>query len=429
MSNTLLNSSVLLKESLRILHNSLTFTKGVSREYSSEFAKDGAKVGNTINVRNPNRYAVQQGPSITPQGTTESKVPLTLNRQWVVPMSFSSTELTLDIDKFSDRYIVPAMAKLASTIDMDGLAMAITGKYADGNSATGAGPVFNVVGTPGTTPGTTGGTAVGLAQYNAPQVYLNAGMVLDNSACPRDGRRSVVLNPAAQAQSIGALTGLFNPQNIIAEQYKNGLMGNALGFDFLMDQNVRAMTCGTRVASASVVISSIGVEGDTSIVTKTGTGTVVAGDVFTIAGVYGVNPENQQSTGLLQQFVVTADKTLTGTADTVNIYPSLKVANGTTVADGTITALPQVNAAVTFVGVASTATPQNLAYHKDAFTLGTADMEVPKGCDFANAQSYDGISMRIVRDYDISSDLFICRIDVLGGWATLRPELAARIAG
>jgi hypothetical protein len=72
---------------------------------------------------------------------------------------------------------------------------------------------------------------------------------------------------------------------------------------------------------------------------------------------------------------------------------------------------------------------QNLAYHADAFTLGTADLEIPQGVDFAARESYDGISMRIVRAYDVSSDNFICRIDVLGGWATLRPELACRILG
>jgi len=252
-------------------------------------------------------------------------------------------------------------------------------------------------------------------------------MTLDNCAVPRDNTRSIVLNPAAQAQSVGALTGLFNPQNVIADQYRNGLMGNAVGFDFLMDQNVRSLTSGTR--SGATAIQTTGIEGASTMVFKTGTGTVKAGEVFTVAGVYGVNPENQQSTGLLQQFVVTADITLAGTADSVSIYPPMRVANGTTVADGTVTALPATNALITFVSAASTASPQNLAYHKDAFTLATADLELPKGCDFAGRKDYDGISMRIVRDYDISTDLFICRIDVLGGWATLRPEMACRIAG
>jgi len=198
--NSILTDAIITKESMRVLHNSLGFVKGINREYSNQFGKTGAKIGNTINVRKPNRYAVQQGPAISPQGQSESSVALTLNRQWVVPMTFSSAELTLGIDEFSNRYIKPAVAKLASQMDLECLRAAITGYYDTTTSAIaaavpGAGPVNTTIGTPGTTPGTAGGSATGLLQYNAPACFLNAGKMLDFMAAPRDNNRTFLLDP------------------------------------------------------------------------------------------------------------------------------------------------------------------------------------------------------------------------------------------
>ena len=437
-TNTLLTSAIITKESMAILHNALGFVKGVDRQYSGQFGKSGAKIGNTINVRKPNRYTVQQGPSITPQGQSEASVPLTLNRQWVVPMTFSTAELTLSVDEFSNRYIKPAIAKLASQIDLDCATAAITGKYADGTSASGAGPVNTVIGTPGTTPGTAGGSATGLLQYNAPQVFLNAGLVLDNNAAPRDNNRTICLTPAAHAQSVGSLAGLFNPQNVVSDQYRNGLLGNALGFDFTLDQNLPTFTAGTRVASATsqadttaAAFATAGTSSSAiSIKGVSDSTTLKAGDTFTVAGIYAVNPENQQSTGLLYQFVVTADTTLDTNPKSVPVA-TFKVA-GSGVADGSIISVgtASATAAVTYTsGAAAGVSPTSLAFHKTAFTLGTADLEIPGGVDFAGRESMDGISMRMVRQYDVNSDFVICRIDVLGGFSILRPELAVRIAG
>ena len=437
MANTLLTPTQITREALRVLHNNLVFVKGLNRQYNSEFAKQGAKIGSTVNIRKPNRYFVRKGSAMQTQGTSETYVPLTLNNQWGTDISFSSTELTLSLDDFSKRILTPAMAKIASQIDQDCLQAAITGSMvgAGGNLVSCGSPVFNIVGTAGTTPGTGGGSATGLQQYNAPICYLNAGMQMDNNAAPRDENRRIVLSPAAMAQSVSGLSGLFNDAGAIAEQYRKGVLGQALGFEFAMDQNVYTYASGS---SALADWGNVTLTNGVSTATLAGTSTTITpGTIFTRAGCNAVNPENQQSTGQLQQFVVTANaRTVDGSYDlavaadrVVNIFPTPVLA-GTGIANGTVSAIPAAGAIVIVSQSAvSTSYQQSLAYHQDAFTLATADLEMPSGVDFAARETYDGISMRIVRAFDITNDQFPCRIDVLGGFANIRSELACRITG
>lgn len=412
MANQILTLTMITRESLRILHNNLVFAKGVNRQYSPEFAQTGAKIGSTINVRKPNRYYVRRGTTIQVQNTQETYVPVTLNTQYGVDVDFSSQDLTLSLDDFGKRILSPAMARIASEIDYDGLALAKQ--------------VYNNVGTPGSTPGSNTGS--GLAVANVPRVFLNAGMLMDNNATPRDESRRVIVNPSAQASSVSGLSGLFQDSAAIADQYRKGVMGTALGFEFGMDQNINTITMGTRGATGTV--NGAGQTGATLNVSGLGANaTVSAGEKFAVASVNSVNPENQQNTGEGAQFTVltaaTADAN--GTA-ALSISPGVTLA-ASNVATGTVTALPINGATVTWVGSANTTYPMNLSYHQDAFTLATADLIMPSGVDFAARETYDGVSMRVVRAYDITNDMFPCRIDVLAGWAVLRPEMATVIWG
>ena len=427
MGNSIITATGLTREALRVLHNNLVFLKNVDKQYSKEFAVSGAKVGTTINIRYPNRYFVSHQTALQAQVTTEITGPLQLNTPFQVGLVFTQQDLTLSMDEFSKRTIQPAMARLAADMDMYALTMALD--------------VYNQVGTPCTTPGPSGLTSTLLA-YTAPQVFLNAGMMMDNFACPRDLERRALLNPAAMAGSVGGLSGLYQDQKLIAEQYRKGIMGHALGFEFAMDQNINTFTTGTRaftdtnwqMDSASQTGSSI----TFTVETQAQTGlTIKKGERFTIAGLYSVNPENQQSTGQLAQFVFTADITMlgAGTSTVGYISPAIKYA-GTGVADGTVTGSQADNAVMTMLSsssatacTASQQIVQNLCYHKDAFTFATADLEKPQGVDFCAREVYDGISMLVVRDYDINSAQFPCRIDVLAGWKTLRPEFACVVAG
>jgi len=256
---------------------------------------------------------------------------------------------------------------------------------------------------------------------------LLAGVKLDDNSTPMDGERSCIVNPLMQATIVDALKGLFQSSTEIKAQYEKGMMGTAAGFDWYMDQNVGVATIGPQggtplVNGASQSGSSLIVDGFTAAAASR----LVKGDVFTIAGVFGVNPQNRQSTGALQQFVVTAavSSDAAGNA-TIPIFPAITL----TGAFQTVTALPADNAALTVVGAANTVSPQGMAFHKDAFTFVSADLQLPRGVDMAARVSdpETGLSVRMVRQYVIATDQFPCRLDILYGWKELYPENACRI--
>ncbi len=399
MANTNLTIDQITKEGLRILVNNLGFARNCNKEYDSSFANDGAKIGDTLRIRKPSRYTIRTGATLNVQDHTETKVDLQLDTQAGVDVNFTSKELTLDISDFSDRVLKPAMATIANKIDLDGLAL-----YKD---------VFSSVGAPGTTPATAA-------------VLLDANEYMDDQATPRDGERCCAMNPAANSAMVDGLKGLFQSSGKLDAQYRKGMMGmDTLGYkEIYMDQNVGVHTTGS-YNGAHVIDGNHATSADsaatTALTLKTGTGTFTVGDVFTIADVYSVNPQNRQTTGKSQQFTVVTSTSTTSIA----VSPALRTQG----AFQTVDALALDGAAMTEVGTASTAYPQNLAYHRDAFTLGTADLIMPNGVDFASRQVHEGISMRIVRDYDINNDALPCRIDVLYGWKTLYPELATRVWG
>lgn len=389
---------MITNKALAILHNNLAFARNVNRSYDDSFAREGAKIGSTLRVRLPNKYTVTTGTAMAAQNTVETSTTITLATQKHVDVDFGSAELTLSMDDFAERVLEPAMAVLASAIDQDGLAL-----YKD---------IYQSVGTPGTTPSTA-------------LVMLQAQQKMNEMATPMDGRRALIINPAANAALVDGMKGLFNPGGVLDSQFKRGMLANNI-LDYneiAMDQNVGMHTEGaTRMTSTIVATTST--SGDTTLAIS-GTGTWIAkkGDVFTIADVYAVNPENFTSTGSLQQFVVTADISIT-TSGTIAVSPAI-ISSG---AYQTVNSLPAASAAITIMGSASGVYAQNLAFHRDAFALVTADLQLPPG-NMASRKVMDGISMRIWRQGDIFNDMVPTRIDVLYGWKTLRPSMATRIWG
>ena len=401
MGNSILTIDMITRKSLEIFENKLIITRNINRQYDDSFAVQGAKIGSTLRIRLPDRALVTDGAALQVQDDNEQYTTLPITNQKHIGINFTSAELTLSMDDFADRVLKPRISQLASSVDAD-----VASVYKS---------VFQSVGTPGTVPGTS-------------LVLLQGQQKLNETAAPMSPRYATV-NPAANAGLVEGMKGLFNPTGTIASQFKSGMMGTGvLGYDEInMSQSIQQHTTGTRTG-AHTVTTTVAVQGQSTLnITGTGTQVINVGDVFTVADCYAVNPQTRQSTGSLQQFVVTAANTAAGGAYTaVAISPAIYTA---TQALATVDSFPVAAKVVTFVGTASTTYPQSLIYHKDAFTLATADLIMPQGVDMASRQVHNGISMRIVRQYDINNDRMPCRVDVLYGFAAIRPPMAVRLWG
>jgi hypothetical protein len=399
MSNSILTIDMITRKALEILENNLVITRNVNRQYDDSFAAEGAKIGSTLRIRLPDRALVTDGAALQVQDDNEQYTTLTVSSQKHIGVNFTTAELTMQMDDFADRVLKPRISQLASSIDAD-----VANSYKS---------IGNSVGTPGTAPATS-------------LVLLQAQQKLNEAAASMSPRYATV-NPAANAGLVEGMKGFFNPTDTISKQFKNGMMGTGvLGYDEInMSQSVKQFTTGTRAATGNTTGAAVTVEGSTTLTLTVGSGELIAvGDVFTIAGCFAVNPQTRESTGSLFQFVALASSTVTTTA-TVTVAAMYSAAN----ALATVLTLPANSAAVVFVGAASTAYPQNLVYHKNAITFATADLLLPQGVDMASRQVHNGISLRVIRQYDINNDRMPCRIDVLYGYSVIRPQMAVRMFG
>ena len=401
MSNSILTIDMITRKALEILENNLVLTRNVNRQYDDSFAVEGAKIGSTLRIRLPDRALVTDGAALQVQDDNEQYTTLTVASQKHIGVNFTSAELTMQLDDFAERVLKPRISQLASSIDAD-----VANSYK---------AVYSSVGTPGTTPSTS-------------LVLLQAQQKLNENAAVMSPRYATV-NPAANAGLVEGMKGLFNPTDTISRQFKNGMMGmGVLGYEEInMSQSIKQHTTGTWGTTITVT-ATVATQGQTTLgLSFTGASqSWNVGDVFTVANVYSVNPQTRESTGSLQQFVVTAAVTGANATTTVSVSPAIYTATN---ALATVDSFPVAGAAVTMLGAATTQYAQNLVYHKDAITFATADLLLPQGVDMASRQVHNGISMRVVRQYDINNDRLPCRIDVLYGYSTIRPAMACRIWG
>lgn len=391
MANSILTPTAVTREILRVAHEKATFIKTTSLQYDDKYARTGGKIGTDLKIRQPNKYTVRSGKTLNAQDTSETSVTLTLATQKGVDMNFSSAELTMELDDFSKRIIQPALAVLVSNIEYDYLSY-VTKK------------VYNLVGSAGTTP-------------NSMLTFGQARARLNRMLAPKDDNRSIQLDSLAMATMIDTVKGLFQDSNAIKKQYLEGMIGRMAGFDWYENERIYVHTNGSDHTTVTVNDASIA-SGDSTITTAGASVTV--GTVFTFASVNAVHPETKQDLGEAAQFVITA---VDGNDWTFS--PALYSSG----ANQNVTALPANSSAITLVGSASTAYEQHLAYHKDAFAFVTADLEMPEGVHFAGREQLDGLSVRLVRQYDINNDNIPARLDILHGYEAIRPEWGCRITG
>ena len=390
-TNTLLTPSLITKETLVMLENNLVAASKVNRQFENQFVK----IGSSLTIRKPNQFIVSSGPALAVQNVIEPSTSITINNQKHVDFSFSSTELTLTIEEFSERYLKPAASQLANQLDFDVIS--------NWDS------IPNVVGTPGTTP----------ANFAA---LAAVGQRMDEGAVPQDGRY-LILNPKAYWSLANGLTTLY--VNSVAEPALKGYLATIANFEIYMDQNIQVQTVGAYGGTPTVNGAN---QTGASLVTAGWTASIAdllnVGDVFTIAGVFAVNPRNKQPTGALQNFTVTAQaSSSSGGASTLSIYPAITP----TGAYQNVSASPANGAAIVVIGTASTQYAQNLAFTRDCIGLVTVPMELPEGVDFRARETYKNVSMRIIRAYDINNDVFPARMDILYGTTTFYPELGCRL--
>jgi len=402
MSNSILTIDMITRKALEILENNLVLTRNVNRQYDDSFAVEGAKIGSTLRIRLPDRALVTDGAALQVQDDNEQFTTLTVSNQKHIGVNFTTAEMTMQLDDFAERVLKPRISQLAASIDAD-----VANSFRS---------MYQSVGTPGLTPATS-------------LVLLQAQQKLNEAAAVMSPRYATV-NPAANAGLVEGMKGLFNPTDTISKQFKNGMMGmGVLGLDEInMSQSIKQFTTGTRNATGTTGAAVTAQGSNTIVLAGVGNAlTIKAGDVFTVAGCFSVNPQTRESTGSLQQFVVLADVTSSaGGAATVTVSPAMYSASH---ALATVDTLPGNGAVTTFIGAANSQYPQNLVYHKDAITFATADLLMPQGVDMASRQVHNGISMRIVRQYDINNDRLPCRIDVLYGYSVIRPQMGVRLWG
>lgn len=392
MANNLLTVDQITREALRVLHQQLNFIGNINKQYDDQFQAGGAQIGDSLRIRKPPKYTVRSGKTIDVQDSTERSTTLTVDNQKGVDLEFTSKDRTLYIEDFSDRFLKPAMAALAADIESDVLSL-----YKD---------VYQQI------------SNIGSSMTF--QNVLNGRKKLNYSLTPKDNNRNVLLDEQANVDLVDALKGLFHSGDEISQQYLQGMIGRTAGFDFYENTLLPTHTSGGR-GQTGYKVNGAGQTGD-KLTVDTGSNSINKGDVFTISGVNKVHPETKADLNQLQQFVVTED--YSGGSGDISISPSI-VTSG---AEQNVTNSPADNNDLSFESSASTTYNISLAFHRDFATFATADLVMPEGMDFATRQTYDGVSMRVIRGYDINNDNFPCRIDVLYGYQILRPQLACRLA-
>lgn len=417
MANSYLTISMIGYEMLPVLHNLTIAAKKVTRKYESQFAKDGAKIGDTFMVRKPPRYVVTKGLAFIAQDYTEEKVPLVVTEHDQVGVEFNDDDLTLSMDDFSGRVIQPALVPIANDVDVF-----VMSKFNQ---------VWNATGTPGT-----------VAATDTP--FLDAKTLLINNAADMAKMWPQMVTPRVGARLSSGLAGRFNPTQMISGLYERGRMngtyrsmGEALGWDFYESQNMPTFTTGAW-AGATPVVSAANQTGSsvtTSGWTASVTGLGLLGDVVQFAGVFQVNPITKANIGELQNFVLTADVSSdSGGLATLAISPPIILAGK----DQTVSASPANNAAITVWGtgtvanVASKTSPQCLGWSEDAITLACVDLQLfPKGTGIDQVRAKDedlGLSITFSRGTDIRTFSLISRFDILFGTSLTRPEHFVRVA-
>src|SRR3990167_1782950 len=391
---------MITREALRLAHEKATFLGTINRQFDESFGRSDGKIGDTLRIRLPSQYTRRTGSRVMDvQDSEQIKTTLVVATQDGVDMRVNSRELALDLENFSKLHLEPAMATLISGIESDVL-QGVSKK------------VWNVAGTANTTIST-------LAAPGRARAKLNQNLA------PKDKNRAIQMDSVTMGDLVEGLKGLFQDSGQIKEQYREGLIGRTAMADYYENERVWSMV---NIADLTCTLSTYTiVDGDEDLVVSSWA-TPNAGMVFTVAGIYDVHPETKAAYSHLKQFVVLAGST-SSVISTYPIYLTGAKKNVGTAAGADLTVSTLTSAALTFQGDVSSTYVQSLMYHKDAFTFATADLPLMAGAEKCVRRMYDNLSLRVWQDGDIRNDELLTSIDILYGYATIRPQWACRMIG
>lgn len=405
------NTKKLVKMAAADLNDQLHFFKAARKFEMDEFKGDagGNSPGDIVNVRVPAHYTVKTDSfDLTNdlQDIKETWIQAPLDMIGTIGTTLSTQELATDIDlkRVYERFLKQQISDLSASLESRMIKKA-------------AQSVYNLVGSPGS------------SVYDT-DLVLSAKEKMAKGLTPQNIRDRFLLTDSTSSRSaVNARKGLFNAQEDLAKMFRDGAIGRTDSFSWLENELIYRHTNGGDVAfavEADVVpiatgMSTLGVDGVSS------GQTIKAGTVFTIPNVFRVHPQTKENLGILQQFTVLADVTeVSGNSVVLSIYPAIYSSASGSLQN--VTALPVDEAACTVdTGEASKTYSHSLAFHKEAFRVGTAKLVIPTNAEFAEQHEEDGINIAIVRDWDQLKRRMITRVDVLGLVVPVRPGWACRL--
>lgn len=396
---------VIAKLAAGTLVDNLQFCRTIDKADKSDFdGKNGYKAGDTIQVNVPALFTPGTNMDITSsiQAISETRVPLALDIIQSIGVDVDSRELAYQVglESLYNRVIKPAVQGIAQGVESICLTRAMIATY-------------NIVGTAGATAFDT-------------STVLSSRQKLSEFLAPQ-ADRSILLTPAAEVSAVNARKGFMNAPGEVSKQYISGSMGKADGYDYYSNNLLPLLINGTATGSHTVT-TTVSTQGQATLaITGTGSQTLVAGQTFTVAGVNAVHPQTKADLGYLQQFVITANATASSGAYTVSVSPAMY----TTGSLQNITAFPASSAVVTLgAGTGNTASAgnrQNLAYHRNAFRMVSVPLVMPEAVEMAAQESFEGVSVAVIRAFNVVTRAMITRIDFLGGFCAPRPQWACRL--
>ena len=417
MANTILTIDMITREALRLAHEKATFIGTINRQFDDSFGQGGAKIGDTLRIRYPSQYTRRSGSRIMDvQDSVQTSTALTVATQDGVDMRFNSREMALDLDEFTKIHLEPAMAMLVSNIDSDALQACTRSTY---NWATNVSPLKD-------TNVTTMSAVSSLAAAQNARTRLNQGLA------PKQDRR-LQLDSGTMGSMVVGTAAFFNPSAAISEQYREGFVARTAMADYYENERIFSMTTVSSVLNTSWRISTfVSTNGIASFGAST-TQLTPVGQVFTLSNstnaIMDVHPETKVAFANAKQFTVVS--TVFGATTTLSFSPPIFWTGPRQNVGGVFTAstLQLSSLTINLAGTTTATFPTGLMYHKDAFTFATADLPLMNSAEKCVRKSMDGISLRLWQDSDIRNDELLTRIDILYGYAAIRPEWACRIIG